>query len=194
MSHEDSERLGSLVVADSRGLVAKTNTLAKRGRELAEALLAHQSTSGQAEAPASIRAAAEAGEAKAQVTLGMMYAKGDGVQQDYVEAVKWFRRAAGRGYSIAEAKLGWLYIKGLGVAEDHVEAYKWLHLASSHASRKNQITITRVRAELAKQMTSTQIADAQQRARKWTQAFEREPMNGGGQHDHDEELGMYWYP
>ena len=40
------------------------------------------------------RSLAEAGDARAQDNLGVMYSKGDGVPQDYAEAVKWHRRAA----------------------------------------------------------------------------------------------------
>ena len=41
------------------------------------------------------RARAEAGQAIAQYNLGVLYATGQGVPQDDVEAVKWHRQAAG---------------------------------------------------------------------------------------------------
>ena len=37
--------------------------------------------------------AAEQGDAEAQVSLGKIYAKGQGVQQDYAKAVYWFQKA-----------------------------------------------------------------------------------------------------
>ena len=37
---------------------------------------------------------ADQGNAKAQLYLGTMYDKGQGVPQDYAEAVKWYRKAA----------------------------------------------------------------------------------------------------
>jgi len=40
------------------------------------------------------RPLAEAGDATAQFILGGMYAKGQGVPQDYGEAAKWYRKAA----------------------------------------------------------------------------------------------------
>lgn len=43
------------------------------------------------------RPLAEKGEAWAQVSLGANYASGQGVVQDYAEAVKWYRRAADQG-------------------------------------------------------------------------------------------------
>tara|TARA_B000000565_G_scaffold255597_1_gene236732 strand:+ start:31185 stop:31541 length:357 start_codon:yes stop_codon:yes gene_type:complete len=42
---------------------------------------------------------AEAGDAKAQLDLGMKYAKGDGVLQDYAQAVNWFTKSAKQGNS-----------------------------------------------------------------------------------------------
>ena len=49
------------------------------------------------------RARAEAGEAIAQYTLGYMYAEGDGVPEDDVEAVRWFTLAAGTAPARAAA-------------------------------------------------------------------------------------------
>ncbi len=40
---------------------------------------------------------AEAGHAYAQAILGKMYENGEGVPQDYKEAVKWYRLAAEQG-------------------------------------------------------------------------------------------------
>ena len=45
----------------------------------------------------SLREHAAKGEASAQFNLGLMYAKGQGVTQDYAEAVRWYRKAADQG-------------------------------------------------------------------------------------------------
>ncbi len=47
------------------------------------------------------RRLAEAGDADAQYMLGYLYAMGDGVPQDYVEAHKWFNLAAAGGKAVA---------------------------------------------------------------------------------------------
>jgi TPR repeat protein len=47
------------------------------------------------------RKAAEQGFAVAQGDLGTMYARGDGVQRDYVLAYMWFNLAAERGFKPA---------------------------------------------------------------------------------------------
>ena len=44
---------------------------------------------------------AEAGDEAAQYIIGHMYYNGEGVPQDYKEAVKWYRLAAERGFADA---------------------------------------------------------------------------------------------
>ncbi len=44
-----------------------------------------------------LRPLAEQGEAQAQNNLGAMYAKGQGVPQDYAAAIVWYRKAAEQG-------------------------------------------------------------------------------------------------
>lgn len=46
---------------------------------------------------AKLRRAADQGHASAQFTLGGMYAKGEGVLEDYVQAYTWFILAAAQG-------------------------------------------------------------------------------------------------
>ena len=48
---------------------------------------------------------AKQGNASAQHNLGVMYASGRGVPQDYKTAVKWYRLAAEQGYAIAQTSL-----------------------------------------------------------------------------------------
>lgn len=73
---------------------------------------------------AELRPAAEQGDAVSQFDLGVMYANGKGVPQDYVEAVKWYRKAADQGLAEAQSNLGDMYANGQGVPQDHAEAVK----------------------------------------------------------------------
>ena len=69
---------------------------------------------------------ANAGEAAAQAALANAYRVGHaGVQQDYVEAAKWYRKAAEQGNASAQAVLGHLYRTGEGVQQDYAEAFIW---------------------------------------------------------------------
>ena len=108
------------------------------------------------------RPLAEQGDARAQTGLGGMYYNGQGVQQDYAEAAKWTRKAAEQGYTPAQADLGVLYWNGQGVPQDVVLAYMWLSLAAA-----NEPDSVRERDLAASQMTSDEIAEAQQLAREW---------------------------
>jgi TPR repeat protein len=74
--------------------------------------------------------AAEQGDAAAQCNLGLMYDRGEGVQRDDAEAVKWYRKAAEQGYAKAQCNLGWMYGCGLGVRQDYAEAVKWVRKAA----------------------------------------------------------------
>ena len=76
-----------------------------------------------------------AGNAEAQNHLGVIYAKGDGVPQDYAEAVKWFARAAEQNESlvvqaIAQYNLASLHHEGKGVARDPAKAVEWTRRAA----------------------------------------------------------------
>lgn len=62
---------------------------------------------------------------KVQLDHGIIYFKGDGISQDYVEALKWFQRAADRGDAIAQSYLGVMYGNGLGVQKDFSQEFKW---------------------------------------------------------------------
>ena len=62
--------------------------------------------------------------------LGSLYGVGQGVPQDYAEAVKWYRRAAEQGRADAQANLGVMYSNGQGVPQDYAEAVKWSRRAA----------------------------------------------------------------
>ena len=51
-------------------------------------------------------AQAPAGLDAAQYRLGLMYAKGRGVEQDHAEAVKWYREAADKGHAFPQFRIG----------------------------------------------------------------------------------------
>jgi hypothetical protein len=72
----------------------------------------------------------EPGEVAFHFDLGNRYAKGKGVPQDWVEAVKWFRQAAEKGYAAAQNSLGFCYDHGWGVGHDQAEAVRWFRKAA----------------------------------------------------------------
>lgn len=87
------------------------------------------------------RLAAATGNARAQLNLGVIYAKGQGVAQDYTEAFKWSRLAAAQGNADAQYSLGVMYDGGQGVAQDYVEAFKWYRLAAEQGDADAQYSL-----------------------------------------------------
>ena len=77
-----------------------------------------------------------------------MHSKGQGVPQDYKEAVKWYRLSAEQG-----------------VALDYIQAYKWFYIAGNKGYEKGRTN----RVIVEKLMTPDQIAEAQKLAREWTE-------------------------
>ena len=106
--------------------------------------------------------------AKAQVNLGLMYRNGQGVPQDYAEAVQWYRKAAEQGDATAQLSLGLMYGMGQGVPRDLTQAHMWLNLAASRfpLGVKRDVSV-KSRDDVAKVMTPAQIAEAEKLAREW---------------------------
>lgn len=68
---------------------------------------------------------AEQGNANSQFILGMRYAKGDAVDQNFAEAAKWWTKAANQGLAAAQYNLGVMYARGDGVHKNLTSAAKW---------------------------------------------------------------------
>jgi len=112
---------------------------------------------------ADCRMKAKQGDAQAQFNLGFMYDNEKGVLQDYKEAVRWYTKSAEQGDAIAQNKLGLMHVKGQGVPKDYVMAHMYWNIAAVSGIEdaiKNRGTVE-------KQMTSSQLAEAQKLAREW---------------------------
>ena len=110
-----------------------------------------------------LQALAEQGDPAAQFAMGARYATGEGVAQDYTEAVRWFTKAAEQGHVAAQATLGAYYWAGRGVPADLSKAYFWSLLAEAGGDEASQSRV----ALLASRLNRTQIAAAQQQANQW---------------------------
>ena len=78
---------------------------------------------------------AETGDVSAQVMLGDMFAAGEGVPLDYVEAAHWYLLAAKRGIANAQLSLGLLYSRGQGVIQNMEIAYQWTSIAAAQGAQ-----------------------------------------------------------
>jgi len=103
---------------------------------------------------------AESGNANAQYNLGVIYSHGEGVPQNYAEAMKWFKKAADQGVARAQYNLGLMYYEGEGVPQNFIKAYVCWSVASAkgeeNAKKNLEIVISK--------MTPQQIAQAQKEA------------------------------
>ena len=68
-----------------------------------------------------------------------------------------------------------MYRNGKGVPKDYVQAHKWCNLAASQLTGKDRERSVKNRDDIAKKMTSEQIAEAQRLAREW------KPKSSGSQ-------------
>jgi hypothetical protein len=98
--------------------------------------------------PRSVRATASltdaraaAGDAEAQLKLGLRYAEGDGVIQNDKEATKWFALAAKQGLTEAQYRYGQALLKGSGVVQDYRAAFSWIEQAAQRGYPKAQFDL-----------------------------------------------------
>ena len=73
---------------------------------------------------------AKQGDARAQTSLGLMYARGYGVAKNLETARRWWSFAASQNDPGAQFNLGLLYSRGEGVAEDLQQAAQWYNRAA----------------------------------------------------------------
>ena len=85
---------------------------------------------------AGLRNAAIKGDATAAFEIGVRYAEGRGVPQNYEEAAKWYDRAAQAGVVPGMFRLGTLYEKGLGLKKDWEVARRYYMQAAERGNAK----------------------------------------------------------
>ncbi len=105
---------------------------------------------------------AESGDPEAQFNLALVYDNGEGVFQNYKEAVRLYRLCAEQGSADAQTNMGRMYSQGHGVLQDYVLAHMWFNLAASNGHE----TAIKNRDIMASLMTASQIEKAQDLARE----------------------------
>ena len=81
---------------------------------------------------------AEQGNPEAQLFLGKMYLKGQGVPKDPVKANKWFRQAAMQGNAESQFFLGAWYLLP---HRDITEGLKWMELSAEQGNQDAQLLL-----------------------------------------------------
>jgi len=108
----------------------------EQGRQLYEA-------KDQASAFKAFMQAAQANDPKAQLQIGYQYEFGEGVPENFSEAVRWYASAAQQGDPVAEKNLGNMYEEGKGVQEDWVKAANLYRLSAEQHHSKGQLALGR---------------------------------------------------
>ena len=127
--------------------------------------LTEKASGGDSVALNALKNTAAQGDATAQYNLGLMYEFGQGVAQDYAEAVSWYRKAANQGYATAQNNLGTMYEHGQGVAQNAVIAYALYNLSASNDPSQSNKALSN-RQTISRLMTESQVKKGQELTRR----------------------------
>lgn len=119
------------------GALAATGVLAV-AIPIGLSILGHR---GQPYGGLTLQAAAEKGDASAQLRLGMAYLDGIGVQQDPAAAMRWIQISAEQGYPEAQFRLGAILESGNGAPQNFPLALQWYERAAqqNHADAQYRL-------------------------------------------------------
>ena len=86
---------------------------------------------------------AEQGYASAQYNLGIMYDNGQGIAQNYTQALYWYNKAAEQGHASAQYNLAQMYRMGQGVPQNYSQAMDWYKKAAEqgHVDAQNNLAL-----------------------------------------------------
>ena len=84
---------------------------------------------------------ADAGDARAQSNIGVMYDNGSIVAEDDAEAVRWFLLAAEDGFPTGQFNLANMYKNGAGVEQNLTVALGWYHAAARQGHPQAQMAL-----------------------------------------------------
>ncbi|MDX8389158.1 MAG: tetratricopeptide repeat protein [Mariprofundaceae bacterium] len=92
--------------------------------------------------------AAKEGNRAGQYQLGLLYARGAGVPQDFAKAHQLFEKSAMQGYPKSFYQLGEMFVYGDGVEVNYAEALAWFWIGTSmgdpYAKRRLRAMNTRI--------------------------------------------------
>jgi TPR repeat protein len=108
---------------------------------------------------------AKLGHPVAEWLMGNLYFAGQGVPQDYRQALIWFEKAADQGYMPAYAPTAKLYEQGKGTPIDLGKAYLWYNIAIAALPYSiERYSLEKQRDSVGLLMTQAQIEAAQKRS------------------------------
>ena len=159
------------------GLAARVRQIGNESHEMTRLYLRSSMAAGQPRAKGDglekrLLLDAEAGDARSQCNLGILYGNGlddneHAVEGNRPQAVKWLSAAAEQGLPRAQIELAEVYASAPDRSGSHTAACGWFLVA---ASRLCGIHLQRARSgyeRIAARLTSAQIAEASRFARDW---------------------------
>lgn len=84
---------------------------------------------------------AEQGDSQAQITMGLMYDYGHGVEKSPAESIKWYLMAAEQGVPLVQHDIGVKYFQGQGVEQNYLEAAKWWEQSANSGIADSQFNL-----------------------------------------------------
>lgn len=114
----------------------------------------------------------------AQYYVGYMYEMGQGISQDYKNAVSWYRKSAEKGIAQAQYRLGGLYANGKGAPLDYEYAYAWKSVAASQGHRQARASLQTTKDQLS----PTELEQAEKLSEQLIQRYGPKPSSATNEH------------
>jgi len=102
--------------------------------------------------------AAEDGDLMAMYTLGAMYEKGEGTQQNKPKAAYWYQKAAEKGHPTAQFSLALMYDLGDGIGKNRQEAAKYYAMAAKNGNSSAVIRLQVLASGKTDTLNSAQVS------------------------------------
>ena len=78
-------------------------------------------------------------DAEVQLCIADLYHLGEGIEQSFEKAVKWYKLAADQGNADAQYNLGLMYLNGKGVTQSIEKAAEWFQKAADQGDVNAQL-------------------------------------------------------
>jgi len=114
------------------------------------------------------RRLAEAGDPKAQFSLGFCFAS-EGSAPDYLQAAQWYQKAADQSHALAQFNLGVMYDRGQGILRDPVQSMMWIGKAAQLGDAGAQYMLGMRRNRLSLAEAPEAALESRIEAYKWLQ-------------------------
>jgi len=142
-------------------LVRDPRSVQEPARQLYEQALGFVRKKKIVDAVTLFRQASTQGNRRAQYQLGLLYARGDGVQKNLVRARELLHKAAIQGHPKAQFYLGQMYAFGDGGEKDPIKATMWFWLATTLGDRFARDSLRVMTGKIS----SLELTEAKKRAR-----------------------------